>query len=65
MIASLSITLIILYVPVFNIYLGTSPIPVKFWFIPFGWSAMIMIMDELRKFLARNYPQSLFGKLAW
>ncbi|KAF7727226.1 hypothetical protein EC973_007924 [Apophysomyces ossiformis] len=65
MLASLSIALIILYVPVFNVYLGTSPIPVKFWFIPFGWAAMIMVADETRKYLARTYPNSLFGRMAW
>ncbi|KAG0166809.1 hypothetical protein DFQ30_006764 [Apophysomyces sp. BC1015] len=65
MLASLCIALIILYVPVFNIYLGTAPIPVVFWFIPFGWAAMIMVADETRKHLARTYPHSIFGKLAW
>jgi sodium/potassium-transporting ATPase subunit alpha len=65
MCGSLAIALIILYVPVFNIYLDTSPIPVKFWFIPFGWAAFIVTMDEIRKLLARKYPNSLFGRLAW
>ncbi|OAD70429.1 hypothetical protein PHYBLDRAFT_115367 [Phycomyces blakesleeanus NRRL 1555(-)] len=65
MIGSLIIALIILYVPVFNTYLQTSPIPVKFWFIPFGWAGMIMAADETRKFLARTYPKGFFGKLAW
>ncbi|GAA5813534.1 hypothetical protein MFLAVUS_007013 [Mucor flavus] len=65
MLISLSITLIILYVPVFNNVLGTSPIPVKFWFIPFGWAAFIMVMDESRKLLARKYPESFVGRVAW
>ncbi|CAO3600084.1 unnamed protein product [Absidia cylindrospora] len=65
MLGSLAITLIILYVPVFNIYLGTSPIPIHFWFIPFGWAATIMVADELRKLLLTRFPHSLFGYLAW
>ncbi|KAI9029564.1 hypothetical protein CLU79DRAFT_884486 [Phycomyces nitens] len=65
MIGSLIIALIILYVPVFNTYLQTSPIPVKFWFIPFGWAGMIMAADETRKLLARKYPKGFFGRLAW
>lgn len=65
MLISLAITLIILYVPVFNTVLGTSPIPVAFWFIPFGWSAFIMVMDETRKLLARKFPNSFIAKLAW
>lgn len=65
MLVSLAITLIILYVSVFNTVLGTSPIPVAFWFIPFGWSAFIMVMDESRKFLARRFPNSIIARLAW
>ncbi|KAI8099726.1 uncharacterized protein BX664DRAFT_355122 [Halteromyces radiatus] len=65
MIGSLSITLIILYVPVFNVYLGTSPIPIQYWFIPFGWAAMIMTADELRKLMMTKFPSSIFGYLAW
>jgi sodium/potassium-transporting ATPase subunit alpha len=65
MLISLCIALIILYVPVFNSVLGTSPIPVAFWFIPFGWAAFIMVMDESRKLFARKFPNSIFGKLAW
>ncbi|KAI7889875.1 uncharacterized protein EV154DRAFT_423062 [Mucor mucedo] len=65
MIISLAITLIILYVPVFNDVLFTAPIPVAFWFIPFGWAAFIMVMDESRKFISRTYPNSLIAKLSW
>jgi sodium/potassium-transporting ATPase subunit alpha len=65
MLGSLAITLIILYVPVFNVYLGTSPVPVQFWFIPFGWAAMIMVADELRKLCMAKFPKSIFGYLAW
>ncbi|KAI7904029.1 uncharacterized protein BX663DRAFT_485506 [Cokeromyces recurvatus] len=65
MVASLAIAIIILYVPVFNVYLETSPIPVKFWFIPFGWAFFIMFMDESRKLLVRKFPKSIISKLAW
>ncbi|CAO3641027.1 unnamed protein product [Mucor fragilis] len=65
MVGSLAIALIILYVPVFNIYLGTAPVPIKFWFIPFGWAAFIIAMDEGRKLFARKFPNSFFGRLAW
>ncbi|RCI05193.1 hypothetical protein CU098_001984 [Rhizopus stolonifer] len=65
MIGSLAIALIILYVPVFNVYLGTAPIPTKFWFIPFGWAVLIITMDEGRKLLARKFSSSFIGRLAW
>ena len=65
MLVSLAITLIILYVPVFNTVLGTSPIPIGFWFIPFGWAAFIMVMDETRKLIARKFPKSFVARVAW
>ncbi|ORX56789.1 calcium ATPase [Hesseltinella vesiculosa] len=65
MCGALAIALIILYVPVFNVYLGTSPVPVKYWFIPFGWALMIMVADELRKLFIRTFPRSLLARCAW
>jgi sodium/potassium-transporting ATPase subunit alpha len=65
MLCSLGLAIIVLYVPVFNIYLQTSPIPIKYWFIPFGWSAMILTFDETRKFVARRYTNSFVAKMAW
>ncbi|KAI8069352.1 hypothetical protein BC940DRAFT_236845 [Gongronella butleri] len=65
MCASLAIALIILYVPVFNVYLGTSPIPVQYWFISFGWAALIMVADELRKLCVRKFPRGPIARMAW
>lgn len=65
MICSFLIAIIILYGPAFNIYLNTSPIPVEFWFIPFGWAALLLLADETRKALVRRYPTSILAKFAW
>jgi sodium/potassium-transporting ATPase subunit alpha len=65
MLCSLAIALIILYVPIFHTYLGTSVIPVEFWFIPFGWAAFILTMDETRKLIARKFPKSFIARLSW
>ncbi|KAI8575989.1 hypothetical protein K450DRAFT_258839 [Umbelopsis ramanniana AG] len=62
---SLCIALIILYVPVFNTVLGTSPIPVKYWFTPFGWGFAILLVDETRKLIVRSYPASFIARMAW
>ncbi|CAM0143000.1 hypothetical protein VKS41_006245 [Umbelopsis sp. WA50703] len=62
---SLCIALIILYVPVFNSVLGTSPIPVQFWFIPFGFGFAILLVDETRKLIVRTYPKSIIARIAW
>lgn len=65
MFISLITMLVILYVPFFNNVFNTRPIPVKFYFIPLGFAAFILIMDEIRKLLIRTYPKSFLDKLAW
>jgi sodium/potassium-transporting ATPase subunit alpha len=39
-----------------NVFL-TTPIPSKFWGIPFGFALGILIMDETRKLIVRSYPK--------
>ena len=38
----------------------TTPIPSKFWGIPFGFALGILIMDETRKLIVRTYPKVCF-----
>lgn len=37
---------------------GTTPIPGMFWGLPFSFALGILIMDELRKLIARTYPKA-------
>ena len=46
-----------LYGPGLQRVFGTTPIPTKFWFIPFGFALGILIMDETRKAIVRSYPK--------
>jgi hypothetical protein len=39
-----------------NVFL-TTPIPSKFWGIPFGFAFGILMMDETRKLIVRSYPK--------
>ena len=39
----------------------TTPIPSKFWGIPFGFALGILIMDETRKLIVRSYPKVMFN----
>ncbi|RCH85690.1 hypothetical protein CU097_001487, partial [Rhizopus azygosporus] len=65
MLVSLAIAFIILYIPGIQNVLLTRPVPVKYWFIPFGWAAMIFTLDEIRKLLIRSFPKGPIAKLAW
>ena len=42
---------------------ATTPIPSKFWGIPFGFALGILIMDETRKLIVRSYPKVSIFKL--
>ena len=46
-----------LYGPGLQNVFATTPIPSKFWGIPFGFALGILIMDETRKLIVRSYPR--------
>ena len=47
-----------LYGPGLQQVFGTTPIPGKFWGLPFCFALGVLIMDELRKLIARTYPKA-------
>ena len=54
-----------MYVHKFQTVLGTSPVPVEYWFLPMGFGMGILLLDEGRKSLVRGKPGSSCAKLAW
>ncbi|KAG2166541.1 hypothetical protein VTO58DRAFT_111109 [Aureobasidium pullulans] len=62
---SMLIAIFFLYVPKFHSVLGTSIVPVEYWFLPFAFGMGLLLLDETRKFLVRKFPRSVFGKIAW
>ncbi|KAF7289881.1 Calcium ATPase transmembrane domain M-containing protein [Mycena indigotica] len=65
MVFTMLIAIVNLYGPGFQNVFKTAPIPAKFWGIPFGFAAGILLIDEIRKLIVRTYPQSLVAKMAW
>ncbi|KAL2917120.1 hypothetical protein HK105_203184 [Polyrhizophydium stewartii] len=53
------------YGPGIQSVFGTAPIPVIYWFIPWGFGLAILVMDEIRKLIVRTYPKSFVAKIAW
>ena len=49
-----------LYGPGLQKVFATTPIPSKFWGIPFTFALGILIMDETRKLIVRSYPKVCF-----
>ncbi|KAI0438502.1 hypothetical protein F4803DRAFT_534888 [Xylaria telfairii] len=62
---ALSMALLWLYIPQLHPILGTLPVPVEHWFLPFAFGTFILLLDEARKFLVRRYPHSIIGRMAW
>ncbi|KAI8908995.1 calcium ATPase transmembrane domain M-containing protein [Gorgonomyces haynaldii] len=65
MIVTTLVCVIALYTPGIQNVFDTAPIPIKYWFIPFGFALGILFVDEIRKLIVRMYPSSIVAKLAW
>ena len=56
MVATALIAVINCYGPGLNRVFGTAAIPGMFWGLPFSFALGVLIMDEARKAIVRNYP---------
>ncbi|KAH7907654.1 hypothetical protein BJ138DRAFT_1116511 [Hygrophoropsis aurantiaca] len=65
MTATALIAVVNLYGPGLRNVFATAPIPGMFWGIPFSFALGILMMDEARKAIVRNYPKSIIAKIAW
>ena len=55
----------ILNVPWFNTTFGTASVPVKFVLPAIGFGALLLLVDELRKWRVRNNPKGFLARIAW
>jgi sodium/potassium-transporting ATPase subunit alpha len=62
---ALVVALIFVYPPTLQDALGTASVPVAHWFLPMAFGMGILLLDEGRKYVVRNYPQSFLAKIAW
>ncbi|KAJ3357312.1 hypothetical protein GGF32_001106 [Allomyces javanicus] len=65
MLVSLTIALLVVYLPACNMVMGTVPIPAMYWFVPIPLAVIIPLFDELRKWRVRTAEESILAKLAW
>jgi Ca2+-transporting ATPase len=45
---------LIVYTPFLNMFIGTAPFPLSNWLFLFAWMPALLLVDEVRKFLARR-----------
>ena len=43
----------------------TASIPLEFWFLPLPLALGILVMDEIRKLVARTWPKGPIARIAW
>jgi sodium/potassium-transporting ATPase subunit alpha len=65
MVISLVIAIFVTEVPGFHTLFDTAPVPIEFWFIPLALALGILLMDELRKLVVRQFPKSIIARVAW
>ena len=62
---ALGIAVFITEVPAIqNIFL-TGSVPIRFWLIPLGLGAGMLILDDVRKLLVRTFPKSIIARVAF
>ena len=57
--------LILTLVPWFNNVFSTREVPVKYACAAIGYGSCILIVDETRKWIVRNRPNSWIARVAW
>lgn len=62
---SIAVTFFLNYIPAIQNSMGTSKVPVEYYFISIGFGCVVLVYDELRKFFVRKYPTSFISKIAW
>jgi hypothetical protein len=62
---SSGVGLLITLVPWFNHVFHTRPVPVKYVCPALGFGVALFLLDEIRKFFVRKYPNSFLAKMAW
>ncbi|KAJ1967194.1 hypothetical protein IWQ62_002006 [Dispira parvispora] len=51
---SVTLAVAIIYLPVVNVMFKTRPVPIVFFFLPFGYSLFCFVLDELRRWAIRR-----------
>lgn len=54
----LALAFLITYVPLFQNFVGTNSFPLSNWIFLFALAPLLLVIDELRKWLVRRHPRS-------
>lgn len=65
MAASLVIAVFVTMEPGLQSIFGTASVPIEFWLIPIPLALGVLVFDEIRKLLVREFPNGVLAKVAW
>lgn len=60
---SISICVLLIYVPGIGVVFGTSPLDAIYWAIPLPIAVCVLLWSELRKLICRTWPKGLASKI--
>lgn len=62
---SFAVTFLLNYVPPIQKAMGTSQVPVEYYFISIGFGFLVLCYDEMRKYINRKFPTGFLARIAW
>ncbi len=62
---SISIAIFVTMLPGLQSLMGTATVPIRFWLIPIPLALGLIVADEMRKLVARTWPNGLVAKVSW
>jgi len=62
---ALSVAVFFSYIPPIQKIFLTRGIPAQFFFLPLAFGSIILLIDELRKYMVRHYPKGFLARVAW
>ncbi|KAF2692005.1 calcium ATPase [Lentithecium fluviatile CBS 122367] len=65
MVFAIAIVFIFCYIPSIQNTIGTTAVPVEYWFFPVAFGFALLLLDEARKWAIRTWPKGFFAKVAW
>jgi sodium/potassium-transporting ATPase subunit alpha len=62
---AVGIAFLFCYIPGIQNVIGSTTVPVEYWFLPMSFGLGVLALDETRKGIARRWPRGVVARCAW